>query len=147
MKLHRFKRGDTIVEVLLAIAIVSAVLAGAYVTTNRSLLIGRDAQEASEALELAEGQIERIKSLSAQPVVGRDIYSASLVGFCITPTLTIVPITDLNAIDSYDPSCRSSFYSVGVEKITDRRYVARVQWPGITNKGIRKVELVYRVQE
>ncbi len=147
MKLHRFKRGDTIVEVLLAIAIVSAVLAGAYVTTNRSLRVGRDAQEASEALELAEGQIERIKSLSAQPIVGKDIYSPSLAGFCITSSLEIVTISNLAAIDSYDVKCKSSFYSIGVEKITDKRYVARVQWPGIINNETRKIELVYRVQE
>lgn len=147
MIVRRFKRGDTIVEVLLAIAIVSAVLAGAYVTTNRSLRAGRDAQEASEALELAEGQVERIKSLSALPVVGRNIYSPSLVGFCITSSLEIVTIADLSDINSYDPKCKSSFYSIGVEKITDKRYVARVQWPGILNSPVRKVELVYRVQQ
>ena len=57
------ERGDTIVEVLIAIAVVSMVLGGAYVTTNRSLLSARDAQERAIALKLTESQIEQLKGI------------------------------------------------------------------------------------
>jgi prepilin-type N-terminal cleavage/methylation domain-containing protein len=55
-------RGDTMVEVLIAIAVVTLILGGAYVTTNRSLQATRAAQERSIALKLAESQIERLKN-------------------------------------------------------------------------------------
>lgn len=56
------ERGDTIVEVLIAIAIVGLVLASAYATSNRSTLNIQDAQERSEALKLAQSQIELMRT-------------------------------------------------------------------------------------
>ncbi|MGH7237779.1 MAG: type IV pilus modification PilV family protein, partial [Candidatus Saccharimonadales bacterium] len=56
----RTQSGDTIVEVLISIAILGTVLAGAYVTSNRSLLAERTAQEHSQALTLAESQVESL---------------------------------------------------------------------------------------
>lgn len=61
------ERGDTIVEVLIAIAVVSMVLGGAYVTTNRSLQASRSAQEQGVAIKLVEGQLEGLKALADQP--------------------------------------------------------------------------------
>src|SRR5580704_4693224 len=57
-------RGDTIVEVLVAILIVSLILAGAYVTAAHSLTATREAQESSEALKLIEGQAEALRTVS-----------------------------------------------------------------------------------
>ena len=61
----RRQRGDTLVEVLIAIAVVSLILGGAYVTTNRSLYATRAAQERGNALKLAESQIEQLKGIVA----------------------------------------------------------------------------------
>ncbi len=58
---QRAERGDTIVEVLIAIAVVSTVLGGAYVTTNRSLQNTRSAQEQSNAVKVVESQLELLK--------------------------------------------------------------------------------------
>lgn len=55
------QRGDTIVEVMLAMAVVGMVLGVAYGITNRSVQVGRSAQERSEALKIAETQIELLK--------------------------------------------------------------------------------------
>ena len=72
--------GDTIVEVLIAIAVVSAVLGGAFVSANRSLNMSRQSQERGEALKLAEGQVERVKSLGTSA----DLYGpTTLSPFCI----------------------------------------------------------------
>lgn len=56
------QRGDTIVEVLIAIAVASMVLAITYSTMNRNLLITRDSQERTEATKIAQGQIELLKA-------------------------------------------------------------------------------------
>lgn len=54
-------RGDTIVEVLISIAIISVVITGAYSIANRSLHQGISASEHTEALNLATGQLEALK--------------------------------------------------------------------------------------
>jgi len=63
-KLHSHQAGDTIIEVLLALAVTVTVLTGAYVVANRALKIGRLAQERTEATKIAQGQIEAIASLA-----------------------------------------------------------------------------------
>lgn len=70
--------GDTIVEVLLAIAVVSAVLGGAFVSADRSLNTSRQSQERGEALKLVEGQMEQLKAMSLQSP--GNIFGAS--SFC-----------------------------------------------------------------
>lgn len=61
------QRGDTIVEVLIAIVIVSMVLVAAYVTTTHSVNGMQDTQEHSEALQLAQAQLEYLHNSSTQP--------------------------------------------------------------------------------
>jgi type II secretory pathway pseudopilin PulG len=53
--------GDTIVEVMVAIAVVSMVLVAAFVTTNHNVLTTQDTQEHSQALQLAQGQVELLR--------------------------------------------------------------------------------------
>lgn len=55
-------RGDTIVEVLLAMSIIGIVLGAAFGIANRSVNVGQDAQERTEALKIAESQLEIFKS-------------------------------------------------------------------------------------
>jgi prepilin-type N-terminal cleavage/methylation domain-containing protein len=59
--------GDTLVEVLISILIVSMILTGAYVTTNRSSLGIRNSQEHSEALKLVQSQLEQVRQNASQP--------------------------------------------------------------------------------
>lgn len=65
MKLRPNQVGDTIVEVLIAIAIISSILGGAFSATNYSSNNIRGAQERSEALNLVQGQVEQIKAFAA----------------------------------------------------------------------------------
>lgn len=72
----RAQGGDTIVEVLISIAILGTVLAGAYVTSNRSLLAERTAQEHTEALTLAESQVESLIGVGAPKAPATSIFTA-----------------------------------------------------------------------
>jgi type II secretory pathway pseudopilin PulG len=58
-------RGDTIVEVMICIAIIGAVMGGAFSIVNRSTQRIREAQERSEAVARASDQAERLKALYA----------------------------------------------------------------------------------
>ena len=53
------QKGDTIVEVLIAVVVVSVVLVGAYTISNASLRQIRMAQERGEAQKLAVGMLEK----------------------------------------------------------------------------------------
>ena len=73
----RNHRGDTIVEVLIAIAIVSLTLTGAYASVNRSSNATRTAQERGEALKWAESQVEQIKASKNLPGTGSFCFTTN----------------------------------------------------------------------
>lgn len=56
--IRRSERGDTIVEVMIAITVVSMILVAAYVTTTHNVNGLQDTQEHSQALQLAQAQLE-----------------------------------------------------------------------------------------
>jgi type II secretory pathway pseudopilin PulG len=58
---YKRSSGDTIVEVILCIAIAGLVIAGSYALAGNSLRQGVTASERTEALKIAEGQIETLK--------------------------------------------------------------------------------------
>lgn len=91
-------KGDTIVEVLLAITVVSAVLAGAYVSTSRSLKANRAAQERAEATEFVQQQAERLKYVSSTSNAASVFASGP---FCIKDDLTVQNVTNI----SNDSNC------------------------------------------
>lgn len=63
MKLKRFnQRGDTLVEVTMALAIMALVLTGAFVAANRAYLLGQQAKERSQIVSVAQQQAEALES-------------------------------------------------------------------------------------
>ena len=78
------RRGDTIVEVLIVLGIISLILGGAFVTTNKNLQTSRDTQERVNALKLAEAQVEQIRNLTQTKEI--DLFSnPSSTPYCIEP--------------------------------------------------------------
>jgi prepilin-type N-terminal cleavage/methylation domain-containing protein len=63
----RNSRGDTIVEVLIAIAIVSLVLTSAYALTNKNVSSIQQVQEQGYAQKLAEQQVELLRAAATKP--------------------------------------------------------------------------------
>lgn len=59
--------GDTIVEVLIAISIVSLVLTTAYMVTNKNSLTMQATQERTQAQKLIERQIELLRAAASVP--------------------------------------------------------------------------------
>ncbi len=66
MSLKLKQRGDTIVEVLIATAVVSLVLTGAMAISNSSLKRIRGAQERSEAQAYAQSTVELLDGYTGQ---------------------------------------------------------------------------------
>lgn len=164
------QRGDTIVEVLIAIAIVGSVLGIAYSIMNRNLLLLRDNQERSEAVKQAQGQVEALKSLWGTTSGRAALSTAGDDGFCINASGGIVMLgggapnassADDNAFADYFPeleattpeaSCRfNSLYHVGIRRqvvASNERYRVYVRWDKLRssqNPEKNEVIITYRL--
>jgi len=160
-------RGDTIVEVLIAIIIVSAVLGGAYVSASRSLSVTRQSQERGEALKYAEEQVERLKS--AIPASPDTFFSATNV-FCIdsannkqdatiSPSYTIsnnLPVASADAFSNYnavcakgpiDPLTGKGRYNIATEYYgnPDNVFKVHVRWAEAGGNNNDELVITYRI--
>jgi Tfp pilus assembly protein PilV len=88
--------GDTIVEVLIATAILGIVLTGAYVTANRSYLTIFSAQQRQEALSLAQSQLEELSSVPTATLPSRVVTDGNGQPFCLSTANPAAIITNTN---------------------------------------------------
>jgi len=157
-KLIAHSRGDTIVEVLIAMAVAAAVMGSVFGVVNRTLKNARQAQEHGEALKIGESQVERIKQLShdspttlfsASPKTHCTTSDGSLINF--NPSVNDVPGTDESLFPAECKNLgsvgyRTGFtYEAGSPAIsTDDVFRVYVIWPGVT--GLTdQVSLSYKV--
>jgi Tfp pilus assembly protein PilV len=141
------QKGDTIVEVLIAMAVAASVLALSYSTMNRNLLITQDSQERTEASKLAQGQIEALRQIATLP--------AASVNLCIntdgsTQTITGAPnvtATGLSLDDftKYTGQCTNGLYHIALTSPNQKDYHIYVRWDRIVNGERDEVIMVYRL--
>lgn len=127
MKIIKNQKGDTIVEVLLAVAALSLVLTASYVLANRSSQGIRQAQERSEALKHTETQLEWLKNYLAQP------------GAVSWNNGTDICMRDANTKATSASQCgfgTNNRYGVVITKpiATDTLYRARTNWENIKGR-------------
>lgn len=144
------QRGDTIVEVLIAIAIVSMVLGGAYATTNKSLQATRSAQEQGVGLKLVETQLEQLKSLADTP----GGLATTPASFCIVqtagkPTVTSTasagsPCT-LNSNGATATSADQPAYQLAITQLTPNNFRITNSWVDVSGKQNDSVQMDYRI--
>ena len=140
------QRGDTIVEVLISIAVVSLVLGGAYVTTNKSLMSERASEEQSNAVKLTESQFELIKGL-----VSTDTGTATLNGapqiFCVSSATTVAASTSAACkLDSTGTATTvEPVYNVKIEKQNNNVFSITTEWNSIQQTGKDQVQMFYRI--
>lgn len=139
---HRRQAGDTIVEVLIAMAIIGSVLGGAYATATRSLRIGIQAQERSEALKLVEGQLERLKYRSqVTPSTFNNEFRQASETYCLDQLTQKFNATNAACQDisgKYDVSIRYT-------PSPDRIFTATVSWQRIGSSDNDNVSIRYRL--
>jgi prepilin-type N-terminal cleavage/methylation domain-containing protein len=153
MRRHLRQRGDTIVEVMIVLAVLGLAISISYATANRSLLNARQAQENSEATRLAQSQAELLRSQD-----GNDsIYVAGNNPYCMNGS-SVAMISDETALDttSYPAACRSGDlpYYVYVQYAADPSnptpggtFTVHVLWDDILGQGQDSVTLTYRLQK
>jgi Tfp pilus assembly protein PilV len=172
MPVSRLKQaGDTIIEVLIAMTAVSMVLGAAFVTVNRSVITGRQAQEHVEALKLAESQIEGLKKFAYLEDTTNANYIFGTIPvplpFCISIDTSTSPATFIlrqftapiaanarndnfqTATTPYPPDCVKGFYRISVTPAlasdTTHTFTIRVRWDAASGRGRDEVKLLYRI--
>lgn len=119
------QRGDTIVEVLIAIAVISSVLGTSYAIVNRNSKSYQQVSERTEALKLAEDQLEQLRGGITVPAGD----------FCVLPGGEV-------KIYSASSCTFNSRYEI---RITPGPvFNVHVEWDGI-NGTTDKLDLKYRV--
>jgi prepilin-type N-terminal cleavage/methylation domain-containing protein len=135
-------RGDTIIEVMIALAVLGSVLVGGYSIATRSINSVRVSQERGEALKIAEGQLEQLRArLNGVPslndttpqfnsvFIRRNNFFANngefkpqspdpATGFCFNVLTNTSPVQTFNHspanVASYAPECTSSRYRIAI---------------------------------
>jgi prepilin-type N-terminal cleavage/methylation domain-containing protein len=141
------QRGDTIVEVLIAMAVITMVLAGAYVVTNRSLSATRSAQERTIALKLAESQLEQVKALAAASP--DNIFGAAAPSpFCISNVGAVVDATNAAcAVDTVGaPTTKQPLFRISVAR-SGNDFVLTETWADVNGRNSDTLQLRYRVYD
>ncbi len=151
-RVNVYQRGDTIVEVLIAIAIVSSVLGITYATMNRSLLLMRDNEERTAATKHAQSQIESIKAIWNQDESRITGPTSSGSGICVTGDTVHslpsgVPSNDASGFNpaQYRAECTNGIYRMGAryDDASGRLFVA-VYWDSLASGQINQVTYYYK---
>jgi type II secretory pathway pseudopilin PulG len=146
-------RGDTIIEVLLAIIVVGSVLAGAYVSSSHSLNANRASQERAEALNFVQGQIEMIKN-KVSNLINRDgPWCLNSTGSGIARNdFTVAPPADYTTDDWSEPypaNCMvgdGNRYHLSVLHASGSdNYTIRARWDRIGGGGKEQTTMFYKV--
>ena len=148
--------GDTIVEVLLAILVVSTILGGAFVSARRSQTGIRGTQERVEALKVAEAQLERIRAI-AKSSASSTLY-ANPVTFCIdtgntkqAATLRTLATENFANTTWHPAGCNSqpaggvTYYTVTQRTAADNTFTVYTRWDGVGGSGRQEVQLSVRM--
>jgi len=147
MKMHMFRfnqRGDTIVEVLICMAIISLVLGGAFVTTRNSQLGVRDSQEHAEALKLVESQLEQLRADAADA-------KAAASPFCMYNAATATIASGNCTQDSAGlPRQADSRYKLSIARAAPDAnggylFTVTATWPDVNGNGNAQESMVYRL--
>lgn len=143
--------GDTIVEVLIALAVLSLAFAISYSTATRALQVSQNSQEHSLALEYLDSQVEALRYVATQPnqilPYTEFVHRGHPAPFCLVPN---PPPTSSIVLSSTVPCSEpGNGFNYLVEIIPDSHYNYifhfTITWPGLGTLGQQSEELSYKV--
>lgn len=151
----RSEKGETIIEVLMSIAVLSLAIVGSIVVARSSLLLGQSANERLQALKIAETQIERLKALAPSSRAGDPNGIFRSTDFCVRPDLSIVniPATPADCANTYFPESALAVvvnYDANgpdgaVGGFDNNVFTVSVTWDSVDGEGRDSVVIEYRL--
>lgn len=139
---NNHSRGDTLVEVLVCIAIVSTILAGAFVVTGHSRQGVENAQEHAQAMKMLESQIEQLRASATGSTASPAIFTQA-GSFCMSNGAVALVTSSSCNIGSAEPIFHLSITRTGTAT-AGYVFTANARWAQITN-GYANEQLSYRL--
>lgn len=136
-KIRRLERGDTIVEVLIAMTILALVLAASFASSSRSLHTGTDAANRSQALALAQQQIEVIKNDVG--LGNLSTYTSQTGNFCVNGS-------QVYASSSSNCKLLLGQYNVS-DSINGGLFTINSTWAGSSGGGQNQLTIHFRIPD
>lgn len=148
--------GDTIIEVLVVLAVLGLSLSISYATANKGLQQSRNAQEHSSALGIIDSQVELLRSAFAKKAQS----SLPAAPFCLAPPTgaqLVNPTTlgagfnenlandNLTTVTYPVPCTQSSLYNISIVSRGGGIFDFRVRWFGTGDLGRQQEELTYKI--
>jgi type II secretory pathway pseudopilin PulG len=150
--------GDTIVEVMVVLAVLGLAVGISFATANRSLLATRAAQENSQATSYLQSQIEELRYL-APAGSGQNIFRQGQF-FCVNTTTNMVVTgfsggfnqTSLQNYGNYPTNpnggCVKSFYHLAIAyNPAGDTFTLTAYWDDVQGQGQDTATLNYRVHQ
>ena len=157
-------RGDTIVEILVVLAILGFAFSISYATANKSLIMARNAQEHSAALQYLDSQVELIRADSGDST----LYNTANNPFCMTKTTDpATNVTVLNHVPAVPPpptgpvpACTVPVTANGIDYnmtisyaptpgpgpgVNQDVFTLGIYWDGVSTLGVQHEHMVYKV--
>lgn len=148
--LTKSQRGDTIVEVMICIAVIGLALGTGYALTNRSFKYGLSAAERSQAQAIAQGQAEFIKNASLEGT--STAYTSQTENFCIYDGNSTAGNDSGLAVGSAQTGsnvCQNfdgSIYTVRINYSSSTRvFTIKTLWDSSTSSSGNQTTLYYKL--
>jgi len=125
---HRRESGDTIVEVLIAIAIVSLILVSGYAITSKNTQSMQDSQERIQAQHLVESQIEALRA-QGKLTTQNDCFVDPT-----DPTNSTTGSQETGTCTAFKQSGSGATYTVKISGPNTGVYTIQATWSSIGNK-------------
>lgn len=144
----RLQRGDTIIEVMLVVAILGLAFALAYATANAAVIKTRNAQEHAEALQYLNSQLELLRNVDQTAII--PFRSAPFCMETVTDTPQAVPnaVCNVGTEDTVGAGGRYKIkitYDTRAVAADDDRYLLQVDWEGPGGLGLQHEKIYYKL--
>ncbi|MDB5170701.1 MAG: hypothetical protein JWO35_395 [Candidatus Saccharibacteria bacterium] len=173
---HRHRgdqRGDTIVEVMIVLAVLGTAISISYATANKSLMATRAAQENSQATALLQSQVELLRSMAptstADKPADQNIFDLSRPNrFCVILTTHTPPAPATLAVATATPGvagdpCKNGIYDIviayyqngfpdalpdgGTPDTSKDTFILKATWDNVAGEGKDSSTMTYRVHQ
>ena len=159
----RNESGDTILEVLISVAVLSLILGISFTLANRSSLANQQAAERVEAYNYAQANMELLKSYMTSNLATTTLPAGG-ARFCFTYNPSdknqITGVTTLPASYNIDndynkvttpASCKrgtASRYVTVIERgagVNSNLYTIHVRWESVRGHGTDKIDMIHKI--
>ncbi len=142
-RIDKNQRGDTIIEVLIVLAVLGLAMGITYATANRSILNARQAQESSKATVLLQSQIEALRKLApiGPSVPAQNIYQPVGTKYCIDSS------NNVRLYGGTYPCTFDGLYTITIERNGSNYFVLRASWDDVMGQGTNTATMTYRVYQ